>query len=404
MIEKITLSILILTLPGIIFSLLLFNKKEVTALEFYSISQAFSIGALAFITTVLLLLNILINIYIIYILISIFIAIIFIFKYILKIKVKLIFGKYEFLALIFLAIPIIYYILYFYSEPYFSLSPSGDYYYYVYHYKTLYAGDIINYYLNRQSIFAPALFLVSFPLDVPFSFISIRYLVAYFDILTGLMIYSATLIATKNRKWALIALLCFNIILFVNYSAYFFSGFFANILANFMSLALIYLIFYLKEENLKSYFFLIILTISTLAIHISVGLLFITLLIVFLLSLRKKFFKIPIKNMLITIIPFFITIILGFTVIKAYGEMPLLIYFFQHALKDINVVFLTPSTQEENPISYVINTYFRFLIPYTSITLQHFLLFYPLLIIPFISFKFYKEKFILLNLIWFLLF
>ncbi len=110
MIEKITLSILILTLPGIIFSLLLFNKKEVTALEFYSISQAFSIGALAFITTVLLLLNILINIYIIYILISIFIAIIFIFKYILKIKVKLIFGKYEFLALIFLAIPIIYYI------------------------------------------------------------------------------------------------------------------------------------------------------------------------------------------------------------------------------------------------------------------------------------------------------
>jgi hypothetical protein len=400
MIEKIILSILILILPGIILSLILFNRKEITIIEFYSLSQALSIATLAFITSILLFMNILINIYIIYALISVFIIIIFILKYFLKLKVKLIFDKYQLLALIFLLVPISYYILYFYSEPYFSLTFSGDPYYYVLHYKTLYEGDIISYYANRLSIFAPALFLVSFPLDIPFSFISIRYLTAYFDILTGLMIYSATLVSTKNKKWALIALLCFNIILFVNYSAYFVSGLFANILANFLSFALIYLIFYLKEENLKSYFFLTILTLTVLAMHISVGLLFIALLIYFLLTFRKKAFALPTKNSLAVIVPFLILTILGFTVIKT-GEIPLLVYFFQYALGETGFFVVTPGDQTGDSFSYIINNYFRFLIPYISIASQYFLLLYPLIIIPFISFKFYKEKYISFNLIWF---
>ena len=400
MIEKIILSILILILPGIILSLILFNKKEVTIIEFYSLSQALSIATLAFITSILLFIKIIINIYIIYVLILIFIIIIFILKYFLKLKVKLIFDKYQLLALIFLLVPISYYILYFYSEPYFSLTPSGDPLAYVYHYRILYEGDIFFYYTIRQSIFIPALFLVSFPLDIPFSFMSIRYLTAYFDILTGLMIYSATLVSTKNKKWALIALLCFNTIIFVNFSAYFVSGLFANMLANFLSFALIYLIFYLKEENLKSYFFLIVLTLATLTMNISVGLLFIALLVYFLLSFRIKVFKIQIKNALCVITPFLILVILGFTLIK-FENLPLLVYFFQYALGGAGFVVITPGSSTGDSISYIINNYFRFLIPYISIASQHFLLLYPLLIIPFISFKFYKEKYISFNLIWF---
>jgi uncharacterized membrane protein len=53
MIEKIILSILILILPGIILSLILFNRKEITIIEFYSLSQALSIATLAFITSIL---------------------------------------------------------------------------------------------------------------------------------------------------------------------------------------------------------------------------------------------------------------------------------------------------------------------------------------------------------------